>query len=134
MGKCSPLPSIEKPIHQYGHSTGCSSITGGAFVPNDAGWPLFYRDAYPFGDYVCGKVFALRPKAGGGYSRTLLANGLQGGPVSLAYGPDGALYYTTYSGGGQVRRIAFANNKAPSPTSMPPRPTPTRARSSDRLL
>lgn len=112
-GKCKPLPRSEKPIHQYRHDTGCSSITGGAFVPNDAAWPLSYRDAYLFGDYVCGGIFALRPRDGGGYDRTLLAGGLQGGPVSLAFGPDGALYYTTYDGGGQVRRIAFVNNKAP---------------------
>jgi glucose/arabinose dehydrogenase len=112
-GKCRPLPSSVKPIHQYSHNTGCSSITGGAFVPNDAGWPLSHRDAYLFGDYVCGRIFTLRPKAGGGYSRTALATNLQGGPVSLAFGTDGALYYTTYAGGGQVRRIAFVDNKAP---------------------
>jgi glucose/arabinose dehydrogenase len=113
-GKCKPLPGkTVKPIHQYGHNTGCSSITGAAFVPNDAGWPLSYRDAYLFGDYVCGRIFTLRPKTGGGYSRTPLATGLQGGPASMAFGPDGALYYTTYSGGGQVRRIAFVNNKSP---------------------
>ena len=101
------------PIHQYAHSSGCSSITGAAFVPNNTGWPSSYRDAYLFGDYVCGKIFALMPNNNGGFSSTVFANGLQGGPVSFAFGPDGALYYTTYSGGGQVRRVAFVNNKAP---------------------
>ncbi|KAL8867642.1 MAG: hypothetical protein Q9198_008445, partial [Flavoplaca austrocitrina] len=112
-GKCRPLPDAEKPIHQYSHSSGCSSITGGAFVPNGAGWPASYRDAYLFGDYVCGRIFALKPKSGGGFTRTVFASVPQGGPVSFAFGPDGALYYTTYAGGGQVRRIAFVDNMAP---------------------
>lgn len=74
------------PIHQYNHNTGCSSITGGAFVPNNAGWPSSYRDAYLYGDYVCGKIFSLKPDSNGGFSRALFANGPQGGPVSLAFG------------------------------------------------
>ncbi|MBA4117248.1 MAG: PQQ-dependent sugar dehydrogenase, partial [Rubrobacter sp.] len=79
-GKCSPLPRSEKPIHQYSHNTGCSSITGGAFVPNDAGWPLSYRDAYLFGDYVCGRIFELERNANGGYDATAFATNLgQGG-------------------------------------------------------
>jgi len=104
-----PAPEMVPPIAQYNHNTGCSSITGGAFVPNNAGWPSSYRDAYLYGDYVCGRIFSLQPNGGVG----LFANGLQGGPVSFAFGPDGSLYYTTYSGGGQVRRVAFVDNKAP---------------------
>jgi glucose/arabinose dehydrogenase len=117
-GKCEPAPRTLSPIHQYHHNTGCSSITGGAFVPDGAGWPSSYRDAYLYGDYACDKIFSLKPKSGGGYSRTLFASGLQSGPVSFAFRPgeassDGALYYTTYTDGGQVRRIAPAVNKAP---------------------
>ncbi len=115
-----PAPNMIGPIHQYGHNTGCSSITGGAFVPNDAGWPSFYDDVYLFGDYVCGKIFKLTPKDGGGFTRTEFATALAGGgPVSLAFGPegssyDGSLYYTTYAGGGQVRRISYVDNQAPT--------------------
>lgn len=108
-----PGNDMTPPIEQYSHNTGCSSITGAAYVPNDAAWPSSYRDAYLFGDYVCGRIFKLTPNGNGGFTRTTFASGLQGGPVSFAFGPDGTLYYTTYSGGGQVRRVAFVENKSP---------------------
>jgi glucose/arabinose dehydrogenase len=109
---CS-APPLTPPIHEYNHNTGCSSVTGGAFVPDGGSWPDNYDNAYLFGDYVCGRIFALKPRAGGGFARTAFAYGLgQGGPVATAFGPyrgGTALYYTTYATGeGQVRRIAYA--------------------------
>ncbi|HET7271627.1 MAG TPA: PQQ-dependent sugar dehydrogenase [Rubrobacter sp.] len=99
------------PIHEYSHSSGCESITGGAFVP-DGAWDPAYDDAYLFGDFVCGKIFKLTPKAGGGFERTLFASVPEGGrPVAMEFGPNGgeqALYYTTFvgsNGHGQVRRV-----------------------------
>ncbi|MBA2713570.1 MAG: PQQ-dependent sugar dehydrogenase, partial [Rubrobacteraceae bacterium] len=106
------------PIHEYSHGSGCESITGGAFVP-DGSWPTSYDRAYLFGDYVCNKIFKLTPLAGGGFKRELFAGGLGGGgPISMDFGPYGtagkALYYTTFAGGGQVRRIVHtAGNQAP---------------------
>ena len=113
------------PIHEYSHSWGCESITGGAFVP-DGFWPAFYDRAYFFGDYVCNKIFKhkifkLTPRAGGGFQQGLFASGLgAGGPIAMDFGPyktgDKALYYTTFNGdgGGQVRRIVHtAGNLAP---------------------
>jgi glucose/arabinose dehydrogenase len=107
--KCSQ-PPYTPPIHEYSHRSGCKSITGGAFVPNSAAWPG-YEDAYLFGDFVCGKIFSLKPD-GRGYTRTAFATGLGEtgpGPVSMTFGPSPqgqALYYTTFAGGGEVRRIA----------------------------
>ena len=118
-GKCVPLPNgLVKPVHEYSHSTGCQSVTGGAFVPDGAGWPAAYDGAYLFGDYVCGRIFSLTPTSGGFGNKQVLAGGLaQGGPVSMTFGPratDGALYYTTFAGGGQVRRITPNDgNRAP---------------------
>lgn len=116
-GACDPAPNgMVKPIHQYGHSDGCSSITGSAFVPDRGAWPDSYDDAYLYGDYVCGRIFKLKPKGGGGFERTNFATGLgQGGPVSMAFEPSGDdLYYTTFVGGGQVHRISYvAGNNAP---------------------
>ncbi len=113
---CSGV-TYKGPIHEYSHSTGCESITGGAFVP-DGAWPAPYNDAYLFGDYVCGKIFKLTPGDGGGFKRELFAGGLGGGgPIAMTFGPYGtekALYYTTFAGGGQVRRIAYtAGNRSP---------------------
>ena len=118
-GKCDPLPKgLIAPIHEYGHGTGCQSVTGGASVPDGAGWPAAYDDAYLFGDYVCNKIFSLTPKSGGGFEKQVLAGGMAaGGPVSMAFGPkatDVSLYYTTFADGGQVRRIApNGGNRAP---------------------
>ncbi len=122
-------PDIEKkcpntytgPIHEYNHNSGCTSITGGAFVP-DGFWPTSYDKAYLYGDYVCNKIFKLTPRSGGGFSKTLFAGGLgDGGPISTEFGPYGAagraLYYTNLSSG-QVRRIAYsAANRAPVATA-----------------
>ena len=84
------------PVHDYGHSTGCASITGGAYVPNGI-WPSAYTGAYLFSDYVCGKIFALSP----GGVRTDFVTGLGGSSaVHLAFGPyagSQALYYTSYA-------------------------------------
>lgn len=103
---CGFKLSLTNPIYYYNHDrTGCSSITGAAFVPNGA-WPASFDGAYLFGDFVCGRIFTLKPKSGGGYiGGTLAYNMGQGGPAAMAFGPDGALYYTTYTNGGEVHLI-----------------------------
>jgi hypothetical protein len=112
---CASSP-YTPPIHEYKHTSGCSSITGAAFVP-DGVWPTSYNKSYLFGDYVCGKIFKLTPKSGGGYSKTAFATGLgRGGPVAMTFGPSGkTLYYTTYAGGdgGQIRAISYNRNNQP---------------------
>jgi glucose/arabinose dehydrogenase len=107
---CGPPPAgMTNPIYDYSHKvTGCTSITGGAFVPDDA-WRASYDDAYLFSDYVCNKIFKITPKKGG-FTKTEFATGLgEGGPIAMIFGPHGsgeALYYTTFADNGQVRRIA----------------------------
>jgi PKD repeat protein len=126
---CGAAP-YTAPIHEYSHDTGCSAITGGAFVPNSA-WPAEYDNSYLYGDYVCNTIFELKPRSGGGFTRTEFASDLgQEGPVAMVFGPYGsgrALYYATGFNGGQVRRITptGAVNRAPTavveanPTSGP---------------
>lgn len=115
---CNSAP-YTPPIYNYSHDTGCSSVTGSAFVP-DGVWPASYNKSYLFGDYVCGKIFRLTPKSGGGYSKTAFATGLgQGGPVAMTFSPSGkTLYYTTYAGGdgGQIRGISYiaSGNRTPN--------------------
>ncbi|HVG38962.1 MAG TPA: PQQ-dependent sugar dehydrogenase, partial [Pyrinomonadaceae bacterium] len=115
----APPTGMTNPIFDYNHSTGCASITGGAFVPNGA-WSIDFDAAYLYSDYVCGKIFKLTPNGGGGYTNSVFATGLGGSSaVAMTFGPgdDGkqALYYTTYAGGGQVRRISYtgAANRPP---------------------
>jgi glucose/arabinose dehydrogenase len=117
-GPCNPTPpGMVDPIYEYSHSTGCGSITGGAFVPNGL-WPGF-DGAYMFSDYVCGRIFKMTQS--GTWSAIDFATALgSSSAVHLTFGPFGngqALYYTTYANGGDVRRITFNNvggNNAPN--------------------
>ena len=116
----TPPAGMVNPIFDYPHSGGCASITGGAFVPRGV-WPQAYEDTYLFSDYVCGSIFRLSRNADGSYTRTTFASGLgASSAVTLTFGPwEGtqALYYTSYAGGGQVRRIAAGTNRAPAATA-----------------
>jgi glucose/arabinose dehydrogenase/PKD repeat protein len=112
--------SYTPPIHEYSHNTGCSAIIGGAFVPNGA-WPAEYDNSYLFGDYVCNKIFELKPKSGGGFTQIEFASGLQDSPIDMAFGPYSAgqaLYYITKANGGELHRIAHsgAANRPPTAT------------------
>ena len=104
----APPAGLTNPVFDYAHTTGCRSISGGAFVPNGV-WPSLYG-GYLYADFVCGKIFRLTPSSGG-YSVSTFADGF--GPYSLVAltflpAPGGqALYYTTYANGGQVRRISY---------------------------
>lgn len=101
-----PPRAFMNPVHSYRHTTGCRSITGGAFVPNNAGWPALYRGDYLFADFVCGTIFRLE-KRGKRFTRHIFASNA-GGVTHLAFAPNGDLYYTTFAGGGEVRRISVA--------------------------
>jgi glucose/arabinose dehydrogenase len=118
---CGPPPAgMTNPIFAYAHANGCDAITGGAFVPNGL-WPDAYNGSYLFADYLCGTMFQLVPSGSGTFTATTFASGFgSGGPIAMLFGPAGAtqgLYYTTYVGGGQVRRIDFTQpeqNHAPT--------------------
>jgi glucose/arabinose dehydrogenase/PKD repeat protein len=131
-GPCNPTPpNMIPPIFEYSHgaqvpgstsSTSCNSITGGAFVPNGI-WPAAYDNVYLFSDYVCGWIFQLAGANGGGPFTTAsdFATNLGGSSaVALRFGPyqtTQALYYTTFAGGGQVRRVRYspvAGNNPPN--------------------
>jgi glucose/arabinose dehydrogenase len=107
---CVGSAEFVDPVYAYAHETGCSSITGGAFVPASAAWPAEYHGAYLFADFVCGELNALLPNGDGGYVASEFASGL-GGVADVAFGPDGALYYASLpraASGGEVRRILYS--------------------------
>jgi glucose/arabinose dehydrogenase len=110
----TPPTGLTNPIYDYRNGGGgsslfqnCSSITGGAFVPNGV-WPSSYTGSYLFADFVCGKIFKLT-RTSSGYQATQFASNLGSyNIVHLAFGPYGssqALYYTTFANGGEVWRI-----------------------------
>lgn len=116
----APPAGMTNPIFDYSHDSGCASITGGAFVPNGA-WSAEYNGAYLFSDYVCGKIFTLKPNVSGGYTMNTFASGLgSSSAVAMTFGPHNggkALYYTSYANGGEVRRIAYTGTTNRPPTA-----------------
>ncbi len=130
-GPCNPTPpNMVPPIFEYSHGaqvpgsssgTSCNSITGGAFVPNGI-WPATYDNSYLFSDYVCGWIFRVAgANTNGPFTTTSdFATSLGGSSaVALRFGPyltTQALYYTTFAGGGQVRRVRYslAGNNPPT--------------------
>jgi glucose/arabinose dehydrogenase/PKD repeat protein len=114
---CGPPPAgMTNPLYAYDHSTGCTAITGGAFVPNGV-WPSGYDDRYLFADLGCGKIYQLDPLGGGAFSATEFATGITA-PISAGFGPYGAsqaLYYITWTTTHQVRRIAYVGSANRSP-------------------
>ena len=114
---CGTPPSgLINPIFSYRHTNDCNasgvagnSISGGAFVPNGV-WPSQFQGAYLIGEFVCGKIFLLRPNGSGSFIATVFASGPDiGNIVTMIFGPHQntqALYFTTFAGGGQVRRIS----------------------------
>jgi glucose/arabinose dehydrogenase len=115
---CGPPPAgLVNPIFAYQHTSNCSasgvagnSISGGAFVPRGV-WPSQFEGSYLFGEFVCGKIFQLSPNGSGGFTASEFSTGPEiGNIVTMIFGPHQntqALYYTTFGGGGQVRRISF---------------------------
>jgi glucose/arabinose dehydrogenase len=124
-GKCSPTPAnMIDPAYEYPHgtipgttATGCGCIAGGAWIPSGA-WPANYDGAYLYADFNCGailKVAALPAATASDFATGLGASTL----VDLLIGPSPtgtSLYYTTYAGGGQVRRIDYAVTPPPAAT------------------
>ncbi|MEN3312724.1 MAG: hypothetical protein V7645_2053, partial [Actinomycetota bacterium] len=118
---CGPPPAgMTNPIFAYAHANGCDAITGGAFVPNGI-WPDAYNGSYLFADYLCGTMFQLVPSGSGTFTATTFASGFgSGGPIAMMFGPSGTtqgLYYTTYVGGGEVRRIDLTQPENHAPTA-----------------
>ena len=111
------------PVHAYGRNIG-ASITGGAFFPNGI-WPGSYDSSYLFGDFVSGKIFRLSPNGTGGYARTDFVTGV-GSAVAMTFGlynGTQALYYTSYTNGGEIHRLSHTGaNQQPiaSFTADPP--------------
>ncbi len=135
-GKCNPRPAnMVDPVFEYQHGStnvpgttvsGCNSITGGAFVPNGV-WPAAYDGSYLLADYICGAMFripATGTPAAPITSASAFATGLgANSATALTFGPylaTQALYYTTYAGGGQIRRARFGQTRDVTLQTSPP--------------
>jgi glucose/arabinose dehydrogenase len=116
---CGPPPAgMTNPVFDYPHSSGCTAVTAGAFVPNGV-WPAAYDGTYLYGDFVCGKIVRLTPRSGGGFTAADVVTGLGTSSITgMGFGPAGstaALYYTNFLNGGELRRIVLrSGNRSPA--------------------
>lgn len=103
---------------------GCKSITGGPIV-DSCKFPTSFRGKYFFGDNAFGNIWTLNVNADRrGLDPASRADFIQvnGGPVEIIEGPDGALYYAVRtSGPSRIARV-FPKTPANDPNCMRPGP------------
>ena len=120
-GLCSPPnPNFRDPIYQYSNDASTCAITGGAFYnPTNATFPAQYFGKYFLADYCAGWIKYIDPAAPPGVgAATSFATGLSL-PVDLQVANDGSLYYLQRGGTGQLWRIQYTANQAPTITQHP---------------
>lgn len=114
-----PDPATLDPIYAYDHSLGPAAIAGNTFYTGTF-FPAGYSGNFFFLDHMRGTLGRIVLGAGNTVVSVDPSWGVLGsyaagsGPVDLALGPDGALYYCVL-GPGEVRRIYYAagGNHAP---------------------
>jgi glucose/arabinose dehydrogenase len=122
---CPPTPAgFTDPLTVYNHSSGCSFITAGAFIPNGI-WAPAYDGGYLFADGGCGKIFLMTSAGtveyGDPFAQT---SGVITDMTFLTQQGRTALYYVT-NATSQIHRItlppapAAAGVASPSATSTP---------------
>jgi glucose/arabinose dehydrogenase len=110
------VAGVRYPIHAYQNAGSNCAITGAAFYrPVTANFPAEYAGRYFFGDFCGGFIRMLSPPnfaTSAGFATGISSL------VDIQVAPDGALYYLA-RGGGEVFRVLFTANSAPSITSHP---------------
>jgi len=119
---CPPTPAgFTDPLTTYNHSSGCTFITAGAFIPNGI-WAPTYDGGYLFADGGCGKVFLMTSAATVNYNAPFAqTNGLITDMTFLTQEGQTALYYVN-NGTSELRKITLP---APEPLPVPDEPLPT---------
>jgi len=112
----SGVAGVRYPIHTYQNAGSFCAITGAAFYrPVTANFPAEYAGRFFFGDYCGGFIRMLSPP---NYTTSAgFATGINS-LVDIQVHPDGSLYYLA-RGGGDVFRVRFTANVAPSISSQP---------------
>lgn len=110
------VSGVRYPIHTYQNAGSNCAIVGAAFYrPTTANFPAEYAGRYFFGDFCGGFIRMLSPP---NYSTSAgFATGISS-LVDIQTAADGSLYYLA-RGGGDVFRVRYTANSAPSITSQP---------------
>jgi len=111
------VAGVRYPIHFYQNAGSFCAITGAAFYrPVSATFPAEYAGRYFFGDFCGGFIRMLSPP---NYSTSMdFASGISS-LVDIQVATDGSLWYLARGGGGDVFRVQFTGNIAPSISSQP---------------
>jgi hypothetical protein len=109
---------FRSPLFAYQHGTGATTgcaITGGAFYnPSTPQFPASFAGKYFFADFCSNWIRVFDPAARTAQSFAASVSG----PVDLAVGSDGLLYYLA-RGAGAVGRIRATTGQAPTITAQP---------------
>ncbi|MBS1791362.1 MAG: PQQ-dependent sugar dehydrogenase [Acidobacteria bacterium] len=119
---CSPTnPNFRDPIYYYSNDASTCAITGGTFYnPATATFPAQYVGKYFFADYCAGWIKYIDPASPPSVgAAATFATGLSS-PVDLQVSSaDGGLYYLHRGSGGQLWKIQYTANLAPTITQHP---------------
>jgi glucose/arabinose dehydrogenase len=119
-GECEDSTS-ENPIYAYSQSSGCA-ITGGAFY-REVQFPEGYHGSYFFADFCAQWIKRLLPD---NTVKDFVSDSAKA-IVDLEVGPDGSLYYLSFSDSGSTRpkeadgavyEIRFVNTGNQTPTAV----------------
>jgi glucose/arabinose dehydrogenase len=108
---------VRYPVYAYANAgTNCAIVGATFYRPRVRQFPTEYAGRYFFGDYCTGFIRTLSPPA---YSAaTGFATGIAG-LVDIDTGPDGSLYYLGRGNGGELYRVQYTANSAPSISEQP---------------
>jgi glucose/arabinose dehydrogenase len=111
------VAGVRYPIYAYENAGSSCAIVGAAFYrPAVANFPVEYSGRYFFGDYCGGFI---RTLSGPSYTdATNFATGISS-LVDVEVAGDGSLYYLARGGGGQLYRVQYTANAAPSIAEQP---------------
>jgi glucose/arabinose dehydrogenase/chitodextrinase len=104
--QCQQLsPSaVTPPVYTYSHSVG-SALIGGPFYSGTT-YPEQYRGSFFFIDYTANFIRRLQFDAGNNPTSVVSFATNVAAPVAIEQGPDGNLYYLSFTTG-EIRRIRF---------------------------
>ena len=110
------VAGVRYPAHAYQNAGSFCAVTGAAFYrPTTATFPAEYVGRYFFGDYCGGFI---RMLSAPDYATSAgFATGISS-LVDIATHPDGSLYYLA-RGGGELFRVQYTANTAPSISTHP---------------
>src|SRR5690349_11404313 len=110
------VSGMRYPLYVYSHDGSTCAIAGGAFYrPTSSTFPAEYAGRYFFGDYCAGFIRMLSPP---NYTSAAdFASGISS-LVDIEVHPDGSLYYLA-RGGGELFRVQYTGNIAPTISSQP---------------